>query len=46
MTYNFDEEINRLGTSSVKWEYVVDGWEFKHGDHEAGVKLKKKNHCE
>jgi len=25
MTYNFDKEINRLGTSSVKWDYQKNG---------------------
>ena len=39
MTYNFDQEINRMGTSSVKWDYQkgnqalvqTDACDAKHG---------------
>ena len=39
MTYNFDKEINRMGTSSVKWDYQkgnmalveTDACDAKHG---------------
>ncbi len=40
MTYNFDQEINRMGTSSVKWDYQkgnmalveTDACDAKHGN--------------
>jgi len=33
MTFNYDEEVDRRGTSSVKWEFVHDGDQMKYGDH-------------
>ena len=33
MTFNFDEKINRRGSHSVKWEYMMDGVEFTYQDH-------------
>ncbi len=32
MSFNFDEEIVRLGTHSVKWEFISQGDEMIHGD--------------
>lgn len=33
MRYNLDEEINRMGTQSAKWEYINRNGVFSHGDH-------------
>lgn len=33
MTHKLDEEINRIGTQSVKWEYINRDGVFSHGDH-------------
>jgi len=33
MTYSFDEEIDRKGTSCTKWEYIKEDGEYKYGDH-------------
>lgn len=33
MTFNFDQEINRLGTSCVKWEIIATDDGFQYGDH-------------
>ena len=32
MTYNFDKEINRMGTSSTKWDYQKSGKQYKQTD--------------
>ena len=32
MTYNFDAEIDRRGTHSVKWEYIFDNGKPRHTD--------------
>ncbi len=33
MTFNFDQEVDRKGTYSTKWEFVPDGDDMKYGDH-------------
>jgi cystathionine beta-lyase len=30
---NFDREISRKGTHSIKWEFIREGEELRHGDH-------------
>ncbi len=35
MTYDFDTEINREGTNSVKWEFIAKDGELHYGDHAA-----------
>jgi len=33
MKFNFNEEIDRMGTNSVKWEFISDGDILRFGDH-------------
>ncbi|MCB8923744.1 MAG: pyridoxal phosphate-dependent aminotransferase [Ardenticatenaceae bacterium] len=33
MTFDFDSEMNRLGTHSVKWEFLFDKGRPQYGDH-------------
>lgn len=33
MTYNFDAEINRRGTASIKWEFLFENFQPVFGDH-------------
>ncbi len=33
MTHELDVEIDRHGTHSVKWEFIVEGEQFTYGDH-------------
>ena len=33
MRFNYDEEIDRRGTCSTKWEFLHDGDQMKYGDH-------------
>lgn len=33
MDYDFDREIERMGTNCVKWEFIRDGDALRHGDH-------------
>ena len=33
MTFNFDEEIERTGTHSIKWEFLFEGHKLVFGDH-------------
>ena len=33
MTFNFDEEVDRKGTHSNKWEFIPDGDDWKYGDY-------------
>ncbi len=33
MSYNLDAEFDRQGTHSVKWEFIIQGDQFTHGDH-------------
>jgi cysteine-S-conjugate beta-lyase len=33
MDFDFDREISRQGTNSVKWEFIFDGKSFRQGDH-------------
>ena len=33
MTFDFDREVDRKGTYSIKWEFVPDGNDMKYGDH-------------
>ncbi len=33
MTQNLDQEIDRMGTQSVKWEYIMRDGVVSHGDH-------------
>ncbi len=33
MSYNFDEEISRKGTSSIKWEFLFENFQPVYGDH-------------
>lgn len=33
MTYNFDAEISRKGTSSIKWEFLFENFQPVYGDH-------------
>lgn len=33
MTFNFDAEIDRTGTHSIKWEFLFEGHKLVFGDH-------------
>jgi len=33
MRFDYDEEIDRRGTCSIKWEFLHDGDQMKYGDH-------------
>ncbi len=33
MTFNFDEEVSRRGTHSIKWEFLLEDKQYIYGDH-------------
>jgi cystathionine beta-lyase len=33
MTYDYNREVDRRGTCSIKWEFLHDGDKMKYGDH-------------
>ena len=33
MDFDYDEEVDRRGTYSIKWEFVHDGGIMRYGDH-------------